>query len=202
MTIGEALALFGGTQAVLLGIVTYLGKVWLAGFERRLEATLEKSIHASQAQFDREFLFYQDVWGKLATARSSIRGTLQPETELSDRDGDADAEEFTHASELAQVADDLWEVTEANEPFFPQEFAEDLRVIRDLATFWSKEVRSGRSRRSGWLLNDGVPHLNKMNEAYDKLKKKIRARLERVATTEPARVIVTSERPASNSGNH
>lgn len=61
MNIETALGLFGGVQAVLVGLTAYLGKVWFARMEKNLGARLENAVHASQVQFNREFQFYQDI---------------------------------------------------------------------------------------------------------------------------------------------
>lgn len=82
---------------------------------------------------------------------------------------------------LKQLTGQLYELIEANEPFFPEEFAEDLVMIRELAVHWSEQARDEKTKKPDWLLIEGMKHLTRINEAYEALKQRIRDRLRNVA---------------------
>jgi hypothetical protein len=179
MSISAALALFGGTQVVLVALFAYLGKIWLARIEKNLEAALDKQVHASNLQFDREFKFYQKVWEKLSQLREAIRNSLEPlgDTQQANNPGVNSSDRITL---LKKQAEDLYLLVEANEPFFPEEFAEDLKTVRELALHWSDQVASGNADSFDWFLSDGANHIKRMNEAYEALKLRIRSRLNKL----------------------
>lgn len=66
--IKEILALFGGVSIVLTGLVAYLGKTRLEAFKSQLQQTetklkslLDRAVHVTKTQFDKEFSIYQEI---------------------------------------------------------------------------------------------------------------------------------------------
>ena len=94
-------------------------------------------------------------------APSAHAGDLWVSSEMSDQvlrfdsETGADSTEQAEAVSLGQQADEFWELIESSQPFFPQEFVGDLRMIREVADRWSEEVLSQltqSSKRTGLVL--------------------------------------------------
>jgi hypothetical protein len=168
----EVLALFGGIQVVLTGLVAYLGKIWLTRLHEKLKNNLEKSLYVFRAGFDVEFKLYQDLWAKVAAVRRAIRSGLavgasaEPfETDQFSRDVERSIEEVRNLAEMQR-------------PFFAAGVAERLNLVTELVTHWSASwARTESSSRAAWLMGEGFSHLHKLNKAIDALCEAIRSRI-------------------------
>ena len=187
MELEHFLTIFGGTQLVLVGLLAYLGKLWLSRFEIKLEKSIEEALHASQMQFDREFNFYQQLWKEVSSIRRNIRETLYSGEYLgmkNDLTSDEIPNDELHATKLALLIEDLWEVIEANSPFFPKELREELAIFRENCSMWSRKLKDQELMSDGWFLREGSDLLKNTNNSYNKLEDAIRRRLESIATSE------------------
>lgn len=187
MTLGQFLTIFGGTQAVLVGLIAFLGKMWLSRFELRLEKSIEKALHASQVQFDREFSFYQKLWEDVSKIRRKIRETISSGEYLGERKdlvSETMPDDEFHARKLALLIEDLWELIEANSPFFPAELRDELSIFRENCSSWSRKLQDQDLMSDGWFLREGSTLLTNINVAHSRMEEAIRDRLESLATSE------------------
>jgi len=155
MDIENALTIFGGVQAVMVALFAYLGKIWI----ERIEKVFEIKAHASKEQFTKEFEFYREIWGKMSEIRESIRSTIENKR-------------HENVGALRTQTRELYLLVEANEPFFPEEFRDDLVKIRELATHWSEYVMNDKTDPLAF-----IEHLDVLNGAYNSLSKKIQERI-------------------------
>lgn len=132
------LGILGGSSAVITALFAYFGNLRLENFKAeladtnaKLKAALESSVHVSKAQFDKEFLIYQQIWSLLVDLRArtlSLRPTM-------DRIDPAESEEERMRRRL-QTFDDAFFVfrnaMEGNRPFYAHTVYESLGAIFDL----------------------------------------------------------------------
>lgn len=92
---GAIIASVGGSGVILLGLSSWLGKVWasrilenekrdhaieIEDFKSRLNkeitvvnSIIDKSVHVTKLQYDKEFLIYLEIWEKLANCVISTK---------------------------------------------------------------------------------------------------------------------------------
>jgi hypothetical protein len=181
MGIEKILAIFGGAQIAIIALVTYLGKLWLTRFEIELQQTLDKAMHVSQAQFDREFLFYQDLWKHVSAMRKAIRDTILPFESIIETDDKVDLGSVNLREKceyLLLKIEQYWEFVESNKPFFPNEMIEYLDSYRNDSFAWGKELLNMDGLTKEWYISEGGSKLTKLNKIADDLEKVIRTRLQ------------------------
>ena len=159
MKLEQTLAIFGGSQVVLVALIAYLGKLWASRIELNYEAILKNKVNANNEQFAKEFEFYQIIWGQMSSLRNSIRMAI---LDLND----------TSKKLVKNEAESLYILVEKNEPFFPQSLVVDLDNMRNLAVNWS-EYASGDNQELLKKLNN----LDELNKRYMTLCQNIRQRL-------------------------
>ena len=72
----EVIAVFGGLQAVLTGLVGFLGKMWLGralqSQKAKIEAMVAKSLFMEKVRFNTEFKIYSQLWEKVADVDNAL----------------------------------------------------------------------------------------------------------------------------------
>ncbi|MEM7206413.1 MAG: hypothetical protein AAF434_01185 [Pseudomonadota bacterium] len=180
MDINTLLAVFGGAQVAVVALVVYLGRLWLKRFELELTQTLEKSKHVSQAQFDREFSFYQELWTHVSNLRKAIRDTILPFNSIIETDSNAiisNKELRQNCQNLILKSEEFWIFVESNKPFFPTEMIEYLDSLRNDSYVWGSELIEMKSLNSDWYLTKGSVKLQELNATVNSLEQIIRVRL-------------------------
>jgi hypothetical protein len=160
------LALFGGVQVVLTGLVTWLGKVWLnriherdkklvlehvetlkaglAATNQRLQAVLDKGLHVHRVQFDTEFEAYRDVWDsviEVSNAALKLRPAMDCLPENREAERRHRLQEFDDANRA--FAQKVYKMR----PFYDEsvfgELFEFLKLLRSEAADYATEEGSG-----------------------------------------------------------
>jgi hypothetical protein len=131
------LSILGGGSAVVNGLLAYLGKLRLERYKSELEATnkrlsllMDKELHISKTQFDKEFTIYQDVWSKLVVLKAATI-SLRPELDIVDR---KESDEDRKKRRLGLFSDALIAFQgsmEMNRPFFAESvYAKMTEIMR------------------------------------------------------------------------
>lgn len=120
----------GGIQAVLTGLLGYLGKAWLTrrldAEKARLDAILEQSVHVEKTRFDMEVAIYRDIWKGLCRVRAAG-------WELKTHGGSTVR---TGNQEFQDAANALRSLVETHRPFFSVDVATLLFALcRDFERF-------------------------------------------------------------------
>ena len=128
----------GGVSVVLTGLFAYFGnlrlekiKADLTETNTKLKAALESSVHVSKAQFDKEFVIYQQIWVLLVSLRAKTL-SLRP---VMDRVDPKEAEEERMQRRLKEFGAAFYafrDSMEENRPFYAHSVYECLVEIFDI----------------------------------------------------------------------
>ncbi len=151
--LGAVITGIGGSSVIILGLSSWLGKVWanrifekekvkygkeLEGFKgdinkelQRLRTLDDKALHITKIQYEKEFKIYQEIWKALvevvwATTR------LYPTYEQAPTKED-ELEEFNKKKyeEYVDKYNEYLHIINFNAPFYQEEFYKGLIEIRD-----------------------------------------------------------------------
>ncbi len=193
MTLVDLVAIFGTAQAVLIALVTYLGKLWLARFEqriktdhdvklkdledtyakglKRLESELrsarEKSVYIHKVQYDTEAKIYRELWAKL--------GQLRYYVTLFNASQNQDTNEWQWEDRQKEYLDlfgEFRECIEQNELFIAPAIFKEVNDLLNIL-FWAEE-------RENWNEDYSIgKRLSDVQSGSSKISELIRYRLTR-----------------------
>ena len=178
----EFIAVFGGVQAVLTGLLGFLGKMWLGrtlqSEKTKLEAMVEKSLYMQKVQFDTEFQIYSQLWEELCNVRNTIENISWH------RERHTDPRKSSYEEKCKNYYDSvtsLKSLVESKRPFYSAEIANLLFEMIDLADKERKRdecFRAERGMGSLFLVTpEGVENLVKLKLMSGKICETIRTRL-------------------------
>lgn len=143
----------GGVSVVLTGLFLYFGnlrlekfKADLADTDTKLKAVLERSVHVSKSQFDKEFAIYQQIWILLVALRAKTL-SLRP---VMDRVDPKETEEERMQKRLNAFSEAFFSFRDAMEesrPFYAHSVYECLVEIFDVCHTESIEYQY---KEPGW----------------------------------------------------
>lgn len=162
--IKEILALFGGVSIVLTGLVAYLGKTRLEAFKSQLQQTetklkslLDRAVHVTKTQFDKEFSIYQEIWASLVPLRAATF-SLRPMLDHVDPNESEEERMRRRLSEFSVAFAKYRDLVEQHKPFYaPQVYASLANIMQlchneavdyryksanDLREYWEGQKKS------------------------------------------------------------
>ena len=151
--VGTVVAVLGGIQAVLTGLVAWLGKVWLgralakdkarldadleslrsqlAATNQRLQATLDQHLHVQRLLFEKEFASLQAIWATLVVLRDTAMG-LRPALDLHDPAESLDQRKTRRLKAYYDAHQVFAKAVEQNRPFFAEGIYQELVTLHRL----------------------------------------------------------------------
>ncbi|EOV9410043.1 hypothetical protein ACN5W3_004500 [Vibrio parahaemolyticus] len=143
----------GGVSAVLTGLIAYFGNLRLEKYKADLQVTnakvkslSETSSHVSKAQFDKEFLIYQEIWTRLVDLRSKTL-SLRPEFDHVDPNESEDSRVKRRLSDFGRSFSIFRNSIENNRPFYAHQVYESLS---DVIILCHEESIDYKYKDSGW----------------------------------------------------
>lgn len=183
------LALFGGASIVLSGLVAYLGKIRLEAFKSQLQQTesklkglLDRAVHVTKTQFDKEFTIYQQIWASLVPLRAATL-SLRPMLDHVDPNESEEDRMRRRLTEFSGGFATFRDLVEQHKPFYAPEVYASLAVIMQLCHEEAIDYQyKSDDRREYWegqkKSRDAIIH------AIDSCCELIRGRIEKLAVLE------------------
>jgi hypothetical protein len=174
MNIETVLAIFGGVQTVLVGLVAWFGKLWLERINRVENAILQHRVYLNKVQYDRECRIYNELWSALINVKELIRRIIEPETAAKRTSG---PHEESLRQETTAAIETLFGVIEKHKPFFPELIWQKVWCYRELTSHWIQCSSEANDVWGSWLLTEGFKFLNQIRTAEEEVCEAIRARI-------------------------
>lgn len=147
------LGTLGGGSAVITALFAYFGNLRLEKFKSdlsetnaKLKAALDRSVHVSKAQFDKEFSIYQQIWLVLVTLRAKTL-SLRPLMDYHDPSETEDERIERRLKAFGEAFHAFRDVMEHNKPFYSIHVYDSLMEIFDLCHTESIEYKY---KEPGW----------------------------------------------------
>lgn len=147
------LNILGGVSVVLTGFFAYFGNLRLEKFKAdladtntKLKAALESSIHVSKAQFDKEFVIYQQIWALLVALRAKTL-SLRPVMDFVDPKETEEDRMQRRLNEFSEAFFSFRNAIEENRPFYAHSVYECLVEIFEICHAESIEYQY---KEPGW----------------------------------------------------
>jgi len=177
-TAAAVVASLGGGGLIVIGLSTWLGRVWaerilsadrakyareiaelqgsLERTTRLLQGEIEKTIFVSKTHFETEFQILREIWEKVARVRSRM-AQLRPVVSIRDARMTPDEILNQHFNEFVPTVADLVGSVDRNSPFYPAEIFASLdqlihvaqRERDDIAVSDAVESLSSEGRQRG-----------------------------------------------------
>jgi hypothetical protein len=189
---------FGPTDFVLVGLASWLGRVWStriaakdqrrlegelaavrAEYEqtsRRLQAELDRTLTVHRAQIEVEVSAYRDTWSHVAEARLAF-GTVRPIADTLPPPGSTRDELLANrVQHLGTAHNKLIHSIEANQPFLEQSVYDGLQELAQLCRLEHVQVTTGARGDPGYF-QDGRVNFAEFNCKAESVATSIRKRL-------------------------
>jgi hypothetical protein len=186
----DVLALFGGIQAALAGLLTFLGKIWISRIleaerlkleltlqteKSKLELIVQKSLHMQKTQYDTEFKICSDLWKELCSVRSSVWNLSFHRDQTAASGSHSLGDKRAAFDEAVTKLDSL---TEINRPFFPGHIAKLLFELIGLANKEKQRDDRDRQQRKVTIIHaEAIRNLEAIRLKSDAICEAIRKRI-------------------------
>lgn len=140
-----------------------------------IKADLAAKQHFSRLRYEREMTAYQEVWKAvvaLKDATLALRPPMAPPTKPDEKKQCWDT--------FKGAFDKLWEIVDANRPFYPEEIWKEFRELLDIcrAEGWDFQGRVEGERWSEWY-GRAITRMEQITNKIETLAEVIRKRLDR-----------------------
>lgn len=147
----------GGASAVIIGLSSWLGKVWAmkilekdkSKYQKELEQLKHemnieisrigniagKKLFIHTVQFKKEFEIYEELWAKLVELRISTQ-SLRPILDAYDRNESEEDRKKRRINDFIEKFNDFSIVVEKNRPFYPED---TYKIIKEIAQVARRE---------------------------------------------------------------
>lgn len=186
----KILALFGGASIVLTGLIAYLGKTRLEAFKSQLQQTesklkglLERAVHVTKTQFDKEFSIYQQIWASLVPLRAATL-SLRPMLDHIDPNESEENRMRQRLTEFSGAFAAFRDLVEQHKPFYAPEVYTSLANILQLCygEAIDYQYKDDNDRREYW--KEQRKNHEAITSAIDTCCELIRGRIEKLAVLE------------------
>ena len=185
----QILLVSGGVSVVITGLATFLGKIWterILAKERKSidvelkkeQAKLDKGLHIHKVKFEKEFLLYQDIWGKLVDLKRAAL-TLRPMLDSVSRNESNEDRKSRRLKEYHEALNLYVDAVEYSQPFYAEDVYSSLQAVLDATYKESVEYRCGEERDQDYW-NASQKNSKEIFELIQVCQKAIRKRYEDV----------------------
>ena len=180
------LASLGGGALIVLGMSSWLGKVWanriLESDRRRfneelerIRGELEKTIHAHRIQFETEFKVLSEIWKNVAAVRQTMGG-VRPTGDIVNPDEDPKERLQRRLKLFQQAFHELIQAVDYHGPLYPENIHKELSAAIQIARYEESDVLLNSSDDPGWH-SRGRANFEEFLKCADRISDLIRARL-------------------------
>jgi hypothetical protein len=195
----------GGGGAVVVGLSSWLGKVWanrlmqkdiakhskeleelktkFEAVNKRLQAELDKTLHVHHVQFEAEFKALYDIWAKLSAVRSSL-AVSSPRFSETETKGERLKRLNDMTGQFTDAVVALKHAVHDQAPFYPKMIYEKLyeviMILGEEETSLQQDAGS-ETRLTLWLDVNASHTLEKVADLADQISELIRQRIENLS---------------------
>lgn len=185
---GAIIFSLGGASAIIIGLASWLGKIWAQMMIDKGELTNNYILYSSQIQFEREYKIYSQIWLKMLNLRWDTLA-MMPIYDILPEDKEDRRQEYIkrykkHKNSLNEFYTELY----SNAPFISEEIYNDLILISGLCREQGidfsiykleidKDERNAKERKEYYdkdkkIINDIDDLTNKLRKYLNKYKVK------------------------------
>lgn len=180
------IASIGGGGLIVLGMSTWLGKVWASRilesdrrrFSEELErirGELEKTIHAHRIQFETEFKVLSEIWEKVAAVRQTMGG-VRPTADIVTVDEDPTERLHRRLNLFREAFSKLVQAVDSHSPFYPENILAELSAAIQIARREESDVLLKSLDDPGWYTRGRI-NFTEFLKCAETISGLIRARL-------------------------
>lgn len=168
----NVIAIFGGIQAVITGLLGFLGKLWLGRTlqeeKAKIEAAAQKSVYMHKVQYDVEFKIYSELWKELCIVQD-LMGDMKIHEEESSR--------LEKLNKYETAVKRLESLLKINRPFYSASIAKHLGDMVDLTKKETERREEVEKKDTHRITGEMFDNYVEMGKATYKICESIRNRL-------------------------